>query len=93
MFMMNIRIMEECVAFKDRLNAYQEILNQIYTMSVSDFYLRDMEIYLKLFSLLFFLIEDGKSVMKKINNISFDNVLSIQAVKDYIDKNYIQKFL
>lgn len=80
-----------CCFQTDRLSVYQEVLNQIYDMSVSDFYLRDMEIHLKLSSLLLFLMQDGKRVMQKINNTSSDNVLNIQAVKDYIDENYIQK--
>ncbi len=80
-----------CCFQTDRLNVYQEILNQIYIISTSDFYLRDMEIHLNLSSLLFFLMQDGKNIAQKTNNISSDNVLSIQAVKDYIDENYIQK--
>lgn len=73
----------------DKLNFYYETLEQIYSIASSDSYVKDMKIHEKLSSLLVLLMEDAWNP-KRVEN-SLGKILDIQRVKEYIDKNYVQK--
>ncbi len=71
------------------LNLYLEALEQIYTIAISDSYVKDMKIHEKLSSLLVLLMEDAWNPQRAES--SSEKILDIQKIKEYIDENYIQK--
>ena len=68
-----------------QLNAYHDILDQLYTIASSPDYVRDMRIHEKLSSLLILLMEDAWDDNQVQNT---PDILDIQAIKDYLDENF-----
>lgn len=68
-----------------QLNAYHDILDELYTIASSPDYVRDMRIHEKLSSLLILLMEDAwDDAQMQVAPDTFD----IQAIKDYLDENF-----
>ena len=71
-----------------QLNSYHSILNELYNIASSPDYVRDMRIHEKLSSLLILLMEDAwDDTQMQIT----PDTLDIQAVKDYLDANFMKK--
>ena len=68
-----------------QLNAYHDILDELYNIASSPDYVRDMRIHEKLSSLLILLMEDA---WDDTQMQATPDTLDIQAVKDYLDENF-----
>ena len=67
-----------------QLQSYHDMLNQLYKIAFSPDYARDMCIHEKLSSLLILLMEDAwDDTQMQVT----PDILDIQAIKDYLDKN------
>lgn len=72
----------------NQLKSYCDILDELYNIASSPDYVRDMRINEKLSSLLILLMEDawdGTQIQVT------QDTLDIQAIKDYLDANYMKK--
>ncbi len=78
-------------------SAYEKLLDEIYAIASSDIYIKDMKIYEKLTSLLTMLMEQSWNLRKEESGGAFDGHKGIgkkqnlQAVKEFLDKNYASK--
>ena len=68
-----------------QLQTYHDILDELYTISSSPDYVRDMRIHEKLSSLLILLMEDA---WDDTQMQATPDTLDIQAIKDYLDENF-----
>ena len=77
--------------------AYEKLLDEVYAIASSDTYIKDMKIYEKLTSLLTMLMEQSWNPARGEAGIDFDGrkglgkKQNLQAVKEYLDKNYASK--
>lgn len=72
-----------------QLNAYHDILDELYNIASSPDYVRDMRIHEKLSSLLILLMEDAWDADKRAETSS--DTIDIQKVKEYLDANFKEK--
>lgn len=73
----------------ENVHAYQELLDQLYTVANTFSYVQDMEIHEKLSGLLVLLMEDSWNPDNR--SIPVRKMQDIQRVRDYLDQNYRNK--
>ena len=71
-----------------QLSAYHDILDELYNIASSPDYVRDMCIHEKLSSMLSLLMEDA---WDDTQMQATPDTLDIQAIKDYLDENFMEK--
>jgi len=77
--------------------AYERLLDEIYTIAASNTYIKDMQIFEKLTSLLTMLMSQSWNPSKDEESIDSQQrkgvgkKQNLQAVKEYLDKNYASK--
>lgn len=72
-----------------QLNAYHDILDELYNIASSPDYVRDMRIHEKLSSLLILLMEDAWDADKRVERNS--ETIDIQKVKEHLDANFKER--
>ena len=73
----------------NQLNAYHDILDELYNIASSMDYVRDMRIHEKLSSLLILLMEDAWDGDQRAETSS--DTIDIQKVKEYLDADFREK--